>query len=110
MSSICKPQSALPKAHHRYALTAEKERLGIEVPNVISDRPYFIDSHRKEFIARSIGTWAFPAHELSEEELVHAAYLMLKHVLEMPELEKWRISNGSLENDPPRKSARLTNF
>lgn len=42
----------------------------------------------------AIGSWAFSGHDFSEEELTHAACLMLQHALRLPELEKWRLSTG----------------
>ena len=53
-----------------------------------------IDRQRK--IAEAVGTWAFSAHEFTDDELLHAALIMLQHALSMPELEKWRLSTGKL--------------
>ena len=53
-----------------------------------------IDRQRK--VAEAIGTWAFSAHEFTDDELLHAALLMVQHALSMPELEKWRVSTGKL--------------
>jgi 3',5'-cyclic-nucleotide phosphodiesterase len=49
---------------------------------------------RREKIASAIGSWSFSAHDFTDDELLHAALLMLQHALEMPELERWRISTG----------------
>lgn len=49
---------------------------------------------RREKIAESISSWNFSAHEYTDDELLHAALLMLQHALSMPELEQWRISTG----------------
>ena len=43
---------------------------------------------------RAIGSWAFSAHDYSEEDLVHVAFFILQHALAMPELEKWRLPAG----------------
>ena len=51
---------------------------------------------RQRRVAEAIGTWAFSAHEFTDDELLHAALLMLQHALSMPELEKWRVSTGKL--------------
>ncbi|EPE30036.1 HD-domain/PDEase-like protein [Glarea lozoyensis ATCC 20868] len=51
---------------------------------------------RREKIASAIGSWSFSAHDFTDDELLHAALLMLQHALEMPELERWRISTESL--------------
>ena len=57
-------------------------------------RELYIVDDRAAQIARAIGTWNFSAHDFSDDELVHAASLMLQHVLQMPELEKWRLPAG----------------
>lgn len=49
---------------------------------------------RREKIAVAVGSWHFSAHEYTDDELLHAALLMLQHALAMSELEKWRISTG----------------
>jgi 3',5'-cyclic-nucleotide phosphodiesterase len=49
---------------------------------------------RRQKIAESIGSWLFSAHDFTDDELLHAALLMLQHALTMPELERWRISTG----------------
>ncbi|CAG8972282.1 hypothetical protein HYALB_00001680 [Hymenoscyphus albidus] len=51
---------------------------------------------RREKIASAIGTWSFSAHDFTDDELLHAALLMLQHALTMPELERWRISTENL--------------
>lgn len=53
-----------------------------------------LDDSRRAVIATAIGSWDFSAHEFSEDELVHAAFLMLEHALQMPELERWRFPAG----------------
>lgn len=53
-----------------------------------------VASDRREKIAAAIGSWHFSAHDYTDDELLHAALLMLQHALTMPELEKWRISTG----------------
>ncbi|XMA08713.1 hypothetical protein WAI453_001504 [Rhynchosporium graminicola] len=52
--------------------------------------------NRRERIAASIGSWHFSAHDFTDDELLHAALLMLQHALAMPELERWRISTDHL--------------
>ena len=51
---------------------------------------------RREKIASAVGSWNFSAHDFTDDELLHAALLMLQHALAMPELEKWRISTGKI--------------
>jgi 3',5'-cyclic-nucleotide phosphodiesterase len=49
---------------------------------------------RREKIAAAVGSWHFSAHDFTDDELLHAALLMLQHALAMPDLERWRISTG----------------
>jgi 3',5'-cyclic-nucleotide phosphodiesterase len=49
---------------------------------------------RQRRIAEAVGSWSFSAHEFTDDELLHAALLMLQHALAMPELERWRVSTG----------------
>lgn len=49
---------------------------------------------RRENIENAIGSWYFSAHDFTDDELLHAAMLMLQHALVMPELEHWRLSAG----------------
>lgn len=51
---------------------------------------------RRSQIARVVAQWHFCAHDLSEDELIMAATLMLKHALAMPELERWRMPTDQL--------------
>lgn len=41
-----------------------------------------------------IGRWDFTAQEFSEDELVFGACEMLRHALDLPELEPWRLTAG----------------
>ena len=45
-------------------------------------------------MAKAIAQWNFSAHAFSDDELVHAAFLMLQHALDMPELENYRLPAG----------------
>lgn len=42
----------------------------------------------------AVSAWAFSAHDFTDDELLYGALVMLKHALQMPELEKWSISEG----------------
>ncbi|KAH8815665.1 hypothetical protein F5884DRAFT_187352 [Xylogone sp. PMI_703] len=55
-----------------------------------------IDSDRQQKVADAIGTWSFSAHDFTDDELLHAAVLMLEHTLQLPELAKWKISTDNL--------------
>ena len=62
------------------------------VPETYDPRDVEISSERSEVVADCIGSWSFSAHEFTDTELLHAALLMLQHALNMPEVEKWRMS------------------
>lgn len=69
-----------------------------EVPQVIDHKKLPNMEPRKEAsLADTIGSWGFSGHDWSEEELVHAACMMLQHALSMPELVNWRISTPQLK-------------
>ncbi|KAI5247153.1 HD-domain/PDEase-like protein [Aureobasidium subglaciale] len=51
-----------------------------------------IEPSRKALVAEAVGTWSFSAHDFDSDELLYAALTILEHALQMPELEKWRIS------------------
>ena len=55
-----------------------------------------LESKREEALSRALGSWAFSGHDYSQDELIHAAFLMLQHVLTIPELDKWRLSAAEL--------------
>ena len=57
-----------------------------------------ISPDRKKVVAESIGAWEFSAHDFTDDELLHAALLMLQHALTMPEVEKFRMSEGMRNN------------
>ncbi|KAL8813613.1 MAG: hypothetical protein Q9223_000255 [Gallowayella weberi] len=57
------------------------------------------DDHDEDSkLAMAFTSWNFSAHELSENQLVHAAFLMIQHALNMAELERWRISAVDLKS------------
>ena len=69
-----------------------------EVPQVIDhNRLSNLDSEREVRLFNVVGSWSFSGHDWSEEELIHAALLMLQHTLTMPELERWRMSPAELK-------------
>lgn len=51
---------------------------------------------KEEMLSRALGSWAFSGHDYSEDEMIHAAFLMLQHALTIPELDKWRLSASDL--------------
>jgi 3',5'-cyclic-nucleotide phosphodiesterase len=62
---------------------------------------------RRKKIESAIGSWYFSAHDFSDDELLHAALLMLQHALDMPELQHWRIGTGMSLPDFPHVLSRM---
>ncbi|KAH8623966.1 hypothetical protein IG631_21671 [Alternaria alternata] len=57
-------------------------------------RDFHLDEDRQMIVEAAVGTWAFSAHDFTDDELLYGAFVMLKHALQMPELEKWAITEG----------------
>ena len=55
-----------------------------------------LESRKEEALSHALGSWAFSGHDYSDDELIHAAFLMLQHALNTPDLEKWRLSAADL--------------
>lgn len=71
-------------------------------------RDLYTLSHRQQaVVAKAIGSWNFSAHDFSEDELVHASFLMLQHALNMPELKPWRIPAGELVTEMDLQSRSM---
>lgn len=64
------------------------------VGDTLDSTDFFVAQDRREFVARVIGSWSFSAHDLTDDELLYACLLMLKHALQMPELEQWGMPDG----------------
>ncbi|KAI9810222.1 MAG: 3',5'-cyclic-nucleotide phosphodiesterase [Phylliscum demangeonii] len=60
-------------------------------------RPIHIPPDRMAAVTDAVGTWAFSAHEYSEDELVQAAAVIFRHALTLPDLEPWRIAPEDLQ-------------
>jgi 3',5'-cyclic-nucleotide phosphodiesterase len=58
-------------------------------------RDFHVEPERKVYVAEAIGSWTFSAHDLTNDELLYAALLMLQHALQIPELERWRMPEGA---------------
>ena len=91
MNSICRPETAA---------------LGLET----STDAFDISGDSEAKVARAIGTWDFSAHDFSDDELLHAAYIMLTHCLQCSELEQWRQSGPSLKRFLLASRAAYNNF
>ena len=96
MSSICKPEGSLVNLKQRSVQIQRSVAIQIDAHQIFSES-YYISAEREDAISKAVGLWAFPAHDFSEEELVHAAFVMLQHALAMPELQKWRIPDAELK-------------
>jgi len=59
-------------------------------------RDLFLDQHRKAVVAEEVGKWSFSGQDFTDDELVYAGNYMLNHALTMPEVQKWRISEGTV--------------
>ncbi|KAK5654112.1 hypothetical protein OQA88_7543 [Cercophora sp. LCS_1] len=55
-----------------------------------------ISPSRHDAIAKAVGAWHFCAHSFTDDELIHAAAVMFRHALAVPELEQWRIPTDQL--------------
>lgn len=60
--------------------------------NIIRD--FVLSDERKPVVEAAVGTWAFSAHDFNDDELLYGALVMMKHALQMPELEQWAIPEG----------------
>jgi hypothetical protein len=61
--------------------------------NISSD--FHLSHDRRAVVEEALGTWAFSAHDYTDDELLYAALVMLQHALQMCELDKWRIPEGT---------------
>lgn len=69
-----------------------------EVSQIIDHRRLpDLDAPREALLAEAVGSWGFSGHDWSEEELIHAARMMLQHALSMSELERWRLTTAELK-------------
>lgn len=57
-------------------------------------RDVFIEPHRKAVVAEEVGKWSFSGQDFTDDELVYAGYYMLNHALQVPEVNKWQMSQG----------------
>jgi len=101
-----------PYAYLREAMVRKLLKGICEPETVIEDyqhRGLHVLEYRKAVIARQVGEWSFCGHDFSEDELVYAGYCMLDHALQLPELERWRMSQGNRHLSSLPK-ALLTSF
>ncbi|KAI0857253.1 hypothetical protein F4860DRAFT_367597 [Xylaria cubensis] len=71
-------------------------RSGEESESRISTVKIDVSSKHRSEIEEALGKWHFCAPRFDDDSLLIAATLMFKHALDMPELEKWRLSTDQL--------------
>ncbi|KAH7126763.1 hypothetical protein B0J11DRAFT_432433 [Dendryphion nanum] len=90
---------AKPYAYLREAMVSSLMS-GICNPEMVAesqDPPdIYVSPDRQQFVADAIGSWSFSAHDFTDDELLYASLLMLKHALQMPELAQWAMSVDDL--------------
>lgn len=64
----------------------------IEKP--INTKAFNLNPDRESAVAVAVGTWGFSAHDFTDDELTYACFLILRHTLAMPGLEKWKLADG----------------
>ena len=93
---------AKPYAYLREAMVSSLMS-GICNPETVGDSldssDLYVEEDRQEVIADAVGKWSFSAHDFSDDELVFAALLMLKHALRIPELQKLGMPDGENASD-----------
>ncbi|KAI5304969.1 3',5'-cyclic-nucleotide phosphodiesterase [Ascosphaera pollenicola] len=55
-----------------------------------------ISEDRRQFVESEVAKWSFSAHTFTDDELLHAGCVMVKHTLKMPGLDQWRISDNQV--------------
>ncbi|XP_014561149.1 hypothetical protein COCVIDRAFT_33849 [Bipolaris victoriae FI3] len=90
---------AKPYAYLREAMVSNL-MTGICNPETVGDSldsmDFHLDYDRKILVENAVGVWAFSAHDFTDDELLYGALVMLKHALQMPELERWAITEGEM--------------
>jgi hypothetical protein len=59
-----------------------------------------LDPERRAVVEERIATWAFSAHDLTDDELLYGALVMLEHALQMPDLAEWSMTEGKYLQPP----------
>lgn len=88
MTGICNPETVGDSLEPSYVQHDYSQLLA----NASSD--FGLSNERKPAIEEAVGTWAFSAHDYNDDELLYGALVMLKHALQMPELDRWAIPEG----------------
>lgn len=53
-----------------------------------------LEEDRRRVVEEKVATWAFSAHDFTDDELLYAALVMLQHALSTPELSQWHMTEG----------------
>ncbi|KAF1934124.1 HD-domain/PDEase-like protein [Didymella exigua CBS 183.55] len=89
-----------PYAYLREAMVSNL-MTGICNPETVGDSvdasDFELDQHRRKVVEDRVATWAFSAHDFTDDELLYAALAMLQHALSSPELSQWQLTEGNLE-------------
>ncbi|KAF3045622.1 3',5'-cyclic-nucleotide phosphodiesterase [Didymella heteroderae] len=90
---------AKPYAYLREAMVSNL-MTGICNPETVGDSldasDFELDEQRRKVVEDKVATWAFSAHEFTDDELLYAALVMLEHALSSPELSQWQLTEDEL--------------
>ncbi|KAF2867266.1 hypothetical protein BDV95DRAFT_503420 [Massariosphaeria phaeospora] len=67
-----------------------------EAADSLDSTDIYLSPDRREVVAKAIGSWTFSAHDYTDDELLYAALLMLKHALQMPAVYEWGLPDDEL--------------
>ena len=88
MGGICNPESMSDSIDSKY----EGPNPYYNISNTLRD--LYVSQDRREYAMKAIGSWSFSAHDFTDDELLYCSLLMLKHALQIPELEQWNMTDG----------------
>ncbi|KAJ4383856.1 3',5'-cyclic-nucleotide phosphodiesterase [Didymella sp. IMI 355093] len=90
---------AKPYAYLREAMVSNL-MTGICNPETVGDSldasDFELDPQRRKVVEDKVATWAFSAHDFTDDELLYAALVMLEHALSSPELSQWQLTEDEL--------------
>ncbi|KAF2625832.1 HD-domain/PDEase-like protein [Macroventuria anomochaeta] len=90
---------AKPYAYLREAMVSSL-MTGICNPETVGDSldasDFELEPERKRVVEDKVATWAFSAHNFTDDELLYAALVMLEHALSSPELSQWQMTEDEL--------------
>jgi hypothetical protein len=93
MTGICNPETVGESLESRYVHLLNTNL----VFHANENSEFDLSQDRRTVVEDAVGTWAFSAHDYTDDELLYAALVMLKHALHMPELDKWSIPEGKFK-------------